>query len=205
MILAAIEGQLLVLLLMAIFGIASWIKNKLGEKNQPPPAPRAPGQSPARRPAAESEEERMRRFLEALGMPPTEKPSPPTVVPPPFVPRPRPVVVQAPPPLPTRPRIEPRPVPPPVAAERSLDELETTSLPVEQIVLPHLITPTVHEFDTVSSRISATHEKAAMLHEPSSPAESIHELLRAAFSSPQQLRTAFVLREVLGPPPGLRG
>jgi hypothetical protein len=201
MILAAIEGQLLIILLMVLFSIISWIGNKLNEKKQPP----APPASPTRRPAAESEEERMRRFLEALGMPPTEKPSPPTVAPPPFAPRPKPVVVKAPPPLPARPRIEPRPAPQPASAGRSLDELETTSLRVEQITLPELITPAVHEFDTVSSRVSATHEKAAPLRESSSPAVSIHELLRAALSSPQQLRSAFVLREILGPPPGLRG
>lgn len=206
MILAAIDGQLIVLLLMAVFGIISWLSGKLnpGEKKTPPQTPAPPEAAPRRRAAGESEEERMRRFLDALGLPSSEMPSPPTVAPPPFAPRPKPPVVQAPPPLPVRPRVEARPRP--VPTERSLDELETTSLPVEQIALPELVTPPSHDFETVSSRISATHERLAPARETApQPAAPIHELLRAAMASPQQLRSAIVFREILGPPLGLRG
>jgi hypothetical protein len=149
----------------------------------------------------QSEEERMRRFMEALGLP-ADQPSAPRQ---PVPPRPMPPVVVA-PPLPARPKPVPRPVPaPPPVVVRSLDELETTTLSVEQISLPTLITPAVHEFETVTSAVSAIHGKAAPRREPSSlpPAASIHELLHAALSSPQQLRSAFVLREILGPPVGL--
>lgn len=216
MILAAnIEGQLLVLVLMVIFGIASWIGNKLNEKKQPPQTPRAPGEPPPRRDAAESEEERMRRFMEALGLPTDQPASPPQQQRPPApqrpVERPRsgpppipPIVVPPPFFMPARPR--PKQIaPPPIPAERSLDELETTSLPVEQITLPELVTSEVHEFETVTSSITAAHTRAPLLREaaPVSSASSVHALLRAALSSPEQLRSAFVLREILGPPPGL--
>jgi hypothetical protein len=205
MILAAIDGQLIILLLMAAFGFISWLSGKLnpGEK-KPPQAPAPPVGAPKPRTAAESEEERMRRFLEALGMPTDSLPAPQQAP----KPRPAPTVMKAPPPLPARPRpiVQPVRPPPPVFAERSLDELETTSLPVEQIVLPDLITTKIHDFATVTSTISATHEKVAASREPLPlpPTASIHQLLRASLASPQQLRSAFVLREILGPPPGLR-
>jgi hypothetical protein len=97
------------------------------------------------------------------------------------------------------------PAPPPVPAPASLDELETTPLAVEQITLPELVTPGVQEFETVASRISARHQLSPSPGE-TAPASAVpvHTLLRAALASPQSLRTAFILREILGPPPGLR-
>jgi hypothetical protein len=203
MIVAAIEGQLLILLLMAVFGFISWLSGKLNPGEKKPPQRSAPrADAPKRRAAAESEEERMRRFLEALGMPADQAPAQEQrrAAPPP--------VPTAPPPIPARQKRKQRPVPPPppVVVERSLDELETTTLPVEQIALPELVTSQTRDFETVTSSISASHQKVPASREaaPVSSSAPIHQLLRAALASPQQLRTAFLLREILGPPPGLR-
>lgn len=203
MILAEIDLQLIFFLLMAVFGFISWLSGKLnpGEK-QPPQQPPGPSRdAPRRRGAAESEEERMRRFLEALGMPADQPPVPQQPVRPQPAPRP---VLTTPPPIPAQPRPVRRAVPPP--PPRSLDELETTTLPVEQIALASLATQNVREFETVSSTVSATRAVSAYASEavPQRGA-ALPELLRATLASPQQLRTAFVLREVLGPPLALRG
>lgn len=207
MILAAIEGQLLILLLMALFGFISWLSGKLNPGGKQPPSqpPGSSGQAP-RRAGADSEEERMRRFLEALGLPTTEPPPPSRA---PVPPRPARPVVAAPPPIPAPSLRQPRPVapPPPMPAARSLDELERSTFPVEKIALPDLVTSPVREFETVSSRVTAAREDRPLIRDtPAKPALTpVAELLRAALASPQQLRTAFVLREILGPPPGLRG
>jgi hypothetical protein len=204
MILASGEGQLVFLVLMAIFGLISWITGTLNPADKhTPQSPSGPGtgSTPPRRPNADSEEERMRRFLEALGVPTGETTSPPRPAPQPRVEQ-RPV----PPALPRRPL---RPTPPPVEPQwhpTSLDELPAPSARVERIVLPELATPQIPEFDTVASKIAA-----APAHFPGTGDEggrptgpTLSETLRAALASPQQLRSAFVLSEVFGPPPGLR-
>jgi hypothetical protein len=199
MILAALDLQLIFFLVMAGFGFISWLSGKVnpGEKKPPSNSPAPRPATPQRRAAAESEEERMRRFLEALGMPADQqKPAPP----------PAPPQQTAPPPIPPRPKRAPKPLPaPPPLVARSLDELETTTLPVEQIALAELAVSQARAYETVTSRVSASGNLAAARREPSPlPATApVHAVLRAALASPQQLRSAFVLREVLGPPPGL--
>ncbi|MEA3211009.1 MAG: hypothetical protein QOE70_4066 [Chthoniobacter sp.] len=214
MILASGEGQLAILLLMAVFGFISWLSSKLnpGEK-KPPRSPSDPGATPPRRAPAESEEERMRRFLEALGVPAESRPAPP--------PRPvrpaaeplRPALKPVPPmvaqPMPQRPRPQSRPAPPPPLPppprRRSLDEAPAPKDRVEQIALSELTTPALPEFETISSRVTAAPADFGAPREVAVGAgATLNETLRAALASPQQLRAAFVLREVLGPPLGLQ-
>ena len=206
MILASGEGQLVFLVVMAVFGLINWLANKANSGDKKTPA--APGQSGAdpaspRRPSADSEEERMRRFLEALGLPADSKPAPEPGAEPRRVP---PIVFQ-----PTVPRRPHRPLapPPPLPSARrprSLDELPAPGLRVEQIALPELATSAVPEFETLSSKVSAlptdfpaTHDEAAR---PAGP--TLGETLQAALASPRQLRSAFILSEIFGTPPGLR-
>ncbi len=214
MILASGEGQLVFLVIMAVIGLINWVVGKLKAGETPPPADSSGsdrGSAPPRRADAESEDERMRRFLEALGVP-TGEDSPP--------PRPaarsrteqRPVPpIVAPPPIPMSPRRPKRPVaaPPPLEPQwhpTSLDEMPAPVTRAERISIPELRTATVPEFETLSSKISAAPmEFPATGDERERPrGPSLGETLKAALASPQQLRSAFVLSEVFGPPPGLR-
>ncbi len=211
MILASGEGQLVFLVVMAVLGLINWIANRAspGDKKAPQD-PSQPGAAPAspRRANPESEEERMRRFLEALGLPGESQPAPPRPAP-----KPRPAVRPVPPIVyqPTAPLPQKRPsAPPPLVPQahrpRSLDELPAPASRVEQIALAELKTPSLPEFETLSSRVSAlpadfpaAHDEAAR---PSGP--TMGDTLQAALASPRQLRSAFILSEIFGTPPGLR-
>jgi hypothetical protein len=206
MILASGEGQLFFLVIMAVIGLINWASGKLKEGNKPPQKPGQPGGAtrPNRPASGESEDERMRRFLEALGVPTDERPSPPQ--------RPaeqRPARPAAPPPLKTARRQPRQPAsPPPLQTQRRAPAPEEPMIvtQAEKVVLPDLAVPAVPEFETITSRVSAVpsepgfpRAEAGRTHGP-----SIGDTLRAALASPQQLRSAFILAEVFGTPPGLR-
>ncbi|HZJ17873.1 MAG TPA: hypothetical protein VFD27_22660 [Chthoniobacteraceae bacterium] len=192
-ILAAIDTQIIVLIVAAAIGVINWLSKK-AEGKKPPTEP--PPRDPRPQTTGDADAERMRKFLEALGLPAEQAPPP--------VKRPAPV---APPPLPQqrkRPKREPRPVSPP----RSLDEAPAPSTRVEELHIPELETRGVAEFHTVSSQISAipTELSAGAALDPyaaaqqQTPAESLRRLLR----SRNEVRAAILLREVLGPPRGLQ-
>ncbi|HEX8294987.1 MAG TPA: hypothetical protein VF593_01700 [Chthoniobacteraceae bacterium] len=218
MILAASEGQLIFVALAAAFAFISWLSGKLNRGSTTPPEASertAPGQT-LRPPPANSEEERMRRFLEALGLPadPTSVPAKPATPP-----RPRPAHQQRPvppiiaaPPLPQWPRPKNRPAPevhqaPPLSFPRPATP-EKTPAPVragEQIepeptpaksVPAELPQPRIFQPTTTFPGAREEQEKRT--------GPTLAETLRLALSSPQQLRSAFILAEILGPPPGLR-
>jgi hypothetical protein len=192
-ILAAIDTQIIFLIVAAAIGVINWLTKK-AEGTKPP------AQSPPRdsRPqtAGDAEAERMRKFLEALGLPPEQAPPP--------VKRPAPA---APPPLP-QPRQKQKRQPRPEGKPRSLDEAPAPSMHVEQLHIPELETPGVAEFHTVSSEISAIpfEGRATGVIDPyavaqgQTPAEALRRLLR----SRNEVRAAVLLREVLGPPRGLQ-
>src|SRR5438105_6174087 len=162
----------------------------------PPPIPRAP---------ADSEEERIRKFLEALGQPTTSKP------PAPVSPRPtyqRPVVL---------PHIPPFGSPLPPLTTRPPD------LP-RKIKLPGQITPTyeaktftpkvaepakfeVHEGQIASERppiIKTAAEAYAIASQPISKPEHTETNITALLRSPSGPRDAIILREIFGPPRSLQ-
>ena len=179
----------IVVVVFLLFGLAKWVGEKLKASGKAPPT--AP---PAAGPEATGEDDRMRRFLEALGSP-AEKPKPiPPIVHKVRSPRPK------------------RPAPPPLPAKRqprSLDEEDAPTLPVEKIRLPDLVTSEVPLFTTVSSAISA--EPAGFLSslppadEPRIFAPTLQSAgVLAALRSPRDLRTALVLCEILGPPRSLQ-
>src|SRR5204862_3375929 len=97
--------NLLFILLIAMAALLRLLATKAGEAKKRPPKSdqRSTATSqvnqPIRRASVESDQERIRKFLEALGQPTTAKP------PPPIVPRtdvpPRPVAPVQPPPIPT--------------------------------------------------------------------------------------------------------
>ena len=188
----------------AVWGVISWWRNKNGE-NAEPDADETQRQPEVRRPAApqptESEEERMRRFLAALGVPAGQPPPQP-------VPQPRPVQqrpVPRPQPRPVaRPVARPKPVPIPEPEEMALaGRLEEPASSIEGIGA---------EFDRMSSGVAlpamaelATRADVTAFAEVNSDVQTIPTAVTAksihtALRSPDILRTAFVLREVLGPP-----
>ena len=162
----------------------------------PPPIPRGP---------AETDEERIRKFLEALGQPTTSKP------PPPVTPRPtyqKPVVL---------PHVPPFASPLPPLTTRPPD------LPRE-IKLPGQITSTrgkrtfrprvaeasefeVHEgqMPTEPPPIIKTPEEAyAIATQPISKPDQTETNIAALLRSTSGLRNAIILREVFGPPRSLQ-
>jgi hypothetical protein len=192
-ILAAIDTQIIFLIVAAAIGVINWLTKK-AEGTKPPAQPPPRSQRPET--AGDPEAERMRKFLEALGLPPEQAPPP--------VKRPAPA---APPPLP-QPRQKQKRQPRSEGKPRSLDEAPAPSMHVEQLHIPELETSGVAEFHTVSSEISAIpfEGRGTAVIDPyavaqgQTPAEALRRLLR----SRNEVRAAILLREVLGPPRGLQ-
>lgn len=194
----AVAENIFFLVLVAIIGLIRWImaaaektKNSRTEETTNPTAPNAP----VSRAPGQTEEERVRRFFEALGVPTSNAPPPEmsrrTVIPKtlrqarrevrpidPF-PRPRPTVwnpedvVVAPPPLATSATPPPIPESPP-------------PLRAEPVALKGI--PPVFEVREVGTRAE----------EPVVSAPSQNWGARLATAS--SLRDAIVLREIFGPP-----
>jgi len=228
MTLAALDINLIIFAIAGIVALVNW----LTKKDEDAPTTKAPPKNPpVARGGADPDDERMRRFLEALGVPADQRPPPPVKPrPAPAESGPLPKIAPRPPfvagpefpprrtqraPAPVRPKASehsPKAAPEPAVKweERALDAEETTTLPVEQIHLPNLPTAPLPEFVTTSSRISATPNDAAAVGETDAyktrgedearPSSAIRGLL----SSPADLRAAILLREILGPPPGLK-
>lgn len=208
--LAAGAGDYLFLVVMLVFGLINWVANKVKEGKQPPPKPTArPAPRPVSAPSArDPEDDRMRRFLEALGVPGDAREAPA----PPFPVRPAPVTRRAPPP--------PLPLPSP-PRDRSLDDDDAASAPGERIHLRELQTTAVPEFQTVSSRVAADSDEdfrtvssrisavptVAPVADPIRAlygGEALSGSLFTVLRSPVSLRQALVLREILGPPRSLQ-
>jgi hypothetical protein len=95
------------------------------------------------------------------------------------------------------------PLPPPPRA-RSLDEEPAPHAPAGQIEFAPLYVPTVPDFDTISSKIAAIPTEHAETASAVLSGSSFGARIRRDLRSPEQLRSAFVLREILGPPRGLQ-
>jgi hypothetical protein len=169
-----------------------------------PPSQRS---RPVAQESGETDEERIRKFLEALGQPTTAKPPPPVAQRPTYQ---RPVVLPHVPPLPS-------PVPP--LMTRPPESEPDWRLPRE-IKLPGQITPT-REAQTFRPKVAEA--SAFEVHQGRPPLEPISEAeVRAAFQpiTPQSsskipdiaillrstsgLRDAIILREIFGPPRSLQ-
>jgi hypothetical protein len=165
----------------------------------PPPIPRAPG---------ESDEEQIRKFLEALGQPPTSKPPSP-VVPRTNIP-PRPLAPVQPPTLyPARPwqltreerrkrDIIPKESPPPPIVSRAekIVTPKATGAPTFEVYEgPLPIAPPI--FKTPAELYAGGMRSTAKTEEPRADIATL-------LASISGLRNAMILREILGPPRGLR-
>src|SRR5436190_22984302 len=197
---AAHLDSLLFLLLVAValvFQFLAKAAGKTGKDQTKPtsaPTPRTP--TPMRRPSSESDEDRIRKLLEALGQPPTSRP------PPPVVPRtdisPRPLAPVKPPvPRPSPPWILPREErrkPEAIAKEKSTPPIITR---VEKIIAPKITGSPAFEIQEAPEAYAATTRTIAKTE------ESRTDIATLLASTPR-LRDAFILREILGPPRGLR-
>lgn len=202
MIAAGIEGNLLVLVVMAVIGIINWLTSRKSEDQQPPSKPSQPSAGSTRRPPANSEEERMRRFLEALGVPTDsgQRPVPPIVAQQPQRKRREQNQQQQP-----RKEKKRKPAPPPLPEERSLDELPAPREAAGRISLPELVVPAVPEFRELQVPAGAMPPQAGAEAPVERRRSVVVEEIREDLRSAAALRSAFVLREILGPPKALQG
>jgi hypothetical protein len=144
----------------------------------PPPIPREP---------AETDEERIRKFLEALGQPASSKP------PPPVKPRPtyeKPIVLQHVPPF--KSPLPPLTTVPPL--------LPTEAEPPQPLMLPKIITPVAAETPTFE-----VHQRTLPAEpQPMSEVAESKAGIAIFLASPEGLRNAIILREIFGPPRSLQ-
>ena len=168
--LASIEGQVVALVIAGIVALINWMMKK-PVAGDAPPAPRSD---------ADAEAERMRKFMEALGLPANQAPKP----------VPRPAVRRA------------KPAPPP------LPRATAPRLPVEQLHVPELRVPEVAEFHTKSAEVSAIPMESKPIATPDPYAGTQRQTsldeMRRLLRSPADIRAAILLREILGPPRGLQ-
>jgi hypothetical protein len=235
MLIADIPGNLIFLIVFAAVGVVNWWlerkKKQAADADAENPPPRRPQARPAGgSPSAEgSEQERLRRFLEALGVPgePQDRPQRPQ----PERPAPRPMrdVLQ-----PPRPKTTPRTAPAPMKPESVQSPWRPTPAPRRaEYPRPRVVRPAPAPeapkmaepagFDDPSAAIEAvrrefdqntigefhfTEAHAGPAARPAvvsrNAAAPIVESLRLALRSPADLRTAFVTMELLGKPRGLQ-
>ena len=188
--------NLLFILLMVGVGLLRLLAKKAGgrteeepdsspEKETPPPLPRQTEQT---------DEERIRKFLEALGQPTSSKPPPPV--------RPRPVA-------PTVPEFQRQQVEPAAQAARPRKLLNPlpplTTAPPRRVTMPR---PTAPSYEATSATMpdptpppmTKTPVETYAVATSGPAAADITRLL----GSRDDLRRAIILREVFGPPRGLQ-
>jgi hypothetical protein len=218
------------LILVAVIGLVRWIAQMAENKRNADAARRAGTASaesrpnaPVERAPAQSEEERIRKFMEALGMPTDQPPPPPvqptavmrapeartapaqpqpqerrrTFAPPPVDPFPRPVFQR--PTVVVEPRQAPAPPPLPAAPPPPLPTRETSVLVEQASRTTASAAPefTVQDIDEAAAEAALTREarRASGAAIVTSPVSLVERL-----STHEGLRDAMVLREIFGPP-----
>jgi hypothetical protein len=214
--------NLLFILLIAMAALLRLLASKAGEskkKSQQPgqtstSTPRPIRPTPPRAPA-ESDEERIRKFLEALGQPTTSKPPPP-VTPRTNIP-PRPVAPVQPPPQ-MRPFVAPQwPTPDERAPTRKIPSAKPVPAVMAQPTAPQPAKVgfeersgfPIHEVTVLPPPLPLTAEGPITLppltsYETQTFAPTLDRSLSALLASPEGLRRAIILREIFGPPRSLQ-
>jgi hypothetical protein len=200
--------NLLFLLLLVVAGLFQLLgraarKASTGEAEKPTSKSPPRMSKPIPRAPKESDEERVRKFLEALGQPSASRPPPPVAQRPTYrkplvLPRVRPLGSPL-PPLVTRPPDVPQEIqiPPSVASPPA--QPQRTRPPLGEVIFA------VHETgaqpEPVPSLTSATVAEDKAQQQIATPRGKIDVAL---LKSPMGLRGAVIVREILGPPAGLR-
>jgi hypothetical protein len=187
--------NLLFILLIAMAALLRLLATKAGEAKKRPQKSDQGSRTtpqvskPIRRAPVESDEERIRRFLEALGQPATSKP------PPPIVPR------TDLPPRPLAPVLPPIPTVRDVLIRKKRQVVEPTRLPVPAPVSEHPEALPPREPPTsIKSAVEAYAIDTESKTKAARTGTDIATLLRSAAG----LRNAIILREIFGPPRSLQ-
>jgi len=199
---AAHLDSLLFLLLVAIAVLFQFLAKTVGktgkDQTKSTPTPRMP--TPLRRAPTESDEDRIRKLLEALGQPPTSTP------PPPVAPRvdipPRPLAPVQPPMSPLsqlireksrKPEIIRKEIPPP------------RSVSGEEKMVPPAFEVQERSFPNAPRPIFKTPIENDAGVTPTIPKVQVRRTdIATLLASTSGLRDAMILREILGPPRGLQ-
>jgi hypothetical protein len=192
------------LLVIAIVALFRWLSRKGDQTKKETPQPRSPSRPSAPR-HQESDEEQVRRFLEALGQPVSSTP-PPKV-------SPRPLISErATKPQSARPLVAPLPpvttVPPEVPSPPSLPVILPEESPSTAPLAP---TPVLARTRTIRTPVlpRAQVETALPLSDPGLFPETAakppgYSEIMTLLKSQRGLRDAIILREVFGPPRSLQ-
>jgi hypothetical protein len=200
----------LLIAVAALFQLLSKAMSKAGksDSNETPSSPTPQTPRPVQRAPRESDAERIRKFLEALGQPPGSTPPPP-VIPRTEIP-PRPVT-----PPPVMPRAWRLPRERPQEAEVTQRESRRSEKPrglpeiVPPVPAPAAATFEVHEVLPVEPQqpliiatpveASAAPKRIGAAKRPDSKND-----IATLLASTSSLREAIILREIFGPPRGLQ-
>src|SRR5882724_8406044 len=199
--------NLLFLLLLVVAGLFQLLgraarktsTDETRRSSKPPPRTTKPIQ----RAPVESDEQRIRKFLKALGQPPASRPPPPVAQRPtyrkplvlPHVPplgSPLPPLVTRPPDLPSEFEVHREPIPIPAEQPRAAQRSTEPVFQVHEAVAPPELVPVVV---TTVPEAKSQQPIAAL-------GSTIH--LTVLLRSPTGLRDAIIVREIVGPPRGLR-
>jgi hypothetical protein len=188
----------IILIIVVAGALLRWLwQRSQTEKEEEPERPAVPGQPIPQSGETQTEEERIRRFLEALGQPTSSTP-PRRVTPRPIAPNvvgphlppltsPLPPLTTVPPPLPSASSATIQPPPPP------------TPRPFEQpLFRPAMVQEAGFEVRDVGAQTASD-----SFPETGSTTATAYGLL-STLASRQGLRSAVVLREIFGPPRSLQ-
>jgi hypothetical protein len=177
----------IILIIVVVAALLRWLSQKSEAGKPDSERPTAPGQPIPRGGETQTEEERIRRFLEALGQPAGSTP-PPKVAPkreiqPRILPK-LPPLTTVPPPLPTPPAPTVQEPPPPLIQRRVFTPAAVQEGSFE-----------VHDIGAQASRDLVAGGRRTAAEQQS---------LVSQLASKQGLRSAIVLREIFGPPRSLQ-
>jgi hypothetical protein len=204
--------NLLFLLLVGVAGLLRLLASKAGSKNQKPDEPTQTS-APIPRADPQSDEQRIRKFLEALGQPTTSQPPPPVI--PRETARPltefrRKQIEQAARAARRRTILNPMPplttMPPDVPGRVTMPRV-TESRPREPKTFKPIAEPKfeVQQDQPVVEKVPATPSEASAIFASSETKIAAGKTeVAKLLSSPASLRNAIILREIFGPPRGLQ-
>jgi hypothetical protein len=205
---------LLLIAVAALFQLLSKAVSKAGksesDETPTPPAPKI--RPPIRRAPRESDADRIRKFLEALGQPPTSTPPPP-VAPRTDSPPRRLAPVQPPPVIPGAWRLPREQRQKPDVTQREMRLPEQPSR-VQEIIPPPVPTPAAPAFEVHEGAVPLEVQQQAIIKTPvEAYAVATRSIAKRAdfktdiaslLASKSGLRQAIILREVFGPPRALQ-